>query len=306
MNRLTGLIAATPTPLAADGSIDQQRIPGLVEFLLSAGVDGFYVLGSTGEGVSMTSDERRATAETFIKSVDGRKPVIIQVGHNSVRESRALAEHAAGAGATAISSTPPSYFKLGSLPSLIDCISQIAAGAPTLPFYYYHIPQITGANFDMPDFLTRAGDIIPNLAGMKFTSPAIWEYQACVELADGRFDCLYGHDEMLLPALAVGAKGAVGSTYNFAAPLYHEIITAFEQQDLKTARHWQSRTNSMIRVLLRRGGMPAIKAMMALAGYDCGPTRAPLVSMTSAEITEMRTELTRLGYPLRPEDQAKS
>lgn len=296
MKRLTGIVAATPTPLHNNGTVQLERIPELVEFLLAEGIDGLYVLGSTGEGVSMTTAERRITAEAFIQAVAGRRPVVVQVGHNSPREARELAAHAASVGANAVSATPPSYFRLGAVDALIECIAEIAAGAARLPFYYYHIPSVTGVQVDMPDFLSRAGDMIPNLAGVKFTSPAIWEYQTCVELDQGRFDCLYGHDEMLLPALAVGARGAVGSTYNFAAPLYKSIVAAFEQSDFATARARQARANAMIRILLRRGGLPAIKAAMGLVGVDCGPVRAPLVPLTAQELDELRNELTAIGF----------
>lgn len=293
--RLTGIIAATFTPMTETGDIDLERIPGLVEHLLSQKVDGFYVCGSTGEGVSMTSEERRQVAEAFIQATDGRKPVIVQVGHNSIPEACELAAHAAAAGATAISATPPSYFKIGMAAQLSDCIAEIAGAAPHLPFYYYHIPAVTGAQVDMPDFLSDAGDRIPNLVGVKFTSPAIWEYQCCVELDGGRFDCLYGHDEMLLPSLAVGAIGAVGSTYNIAPELYKQMIEAFEAGDLVESRRLQAQANAMIRLLLKLGGLPAMKAAMELRGYGCGPVRNPLRALKPIQLEELRSGFESIG-----------
>lgn len=293
--RLTGIIAATFTPMTEKGEVDLAQIPGFVEHLLARGVDGFYVCGSTGEGVSMTSEERRLVAETFVQAVEGRKPVIVQVGHNSLPEACELAAHAASIKATAISATPPSYFKINSVSQLSDCIAEIAGAAPDLPFYYYHIPAVTGALVDMPEFLSSASDRIPNLAGIKFTSPAIWEYQCCVELSAGRFDCLYGHDEMLLPSLAVGAIGAVGSTYNIAPGLYRRIIDSFEAGDLILARRYQAQANAMIRLLLKMGGLPAMKAIMGACGYDCGPVRQPLQALSSAQRQQLLAGFQLLG-----------
>jgi len=108
-------------------------------------------------------------------------------------------------------------------------MAEIASAAPGLPFYYYHIPILTGVGMDMIDFLKYAGGLIPNLAGIKYTSATIHEYQSCLELENGKFDVLFGFDELLLPALSIGAKGAIGSTYTFAAPEYLKTAALYQQ-----------------------------------------------------------------------------
>jgi len=296
MKKLSGMIAAAPTPMKPNGDLDLDRVPALVEHLLRDGIDGIYILGSTGEGVSMTSEERRQVAVTFIEAMKHRKPVIVQVGHTCVAEARELAAHAADAGADAISATPPHYFPMGSMDALIDCTAEIAAGAKALPFYYYSIPRLTGVNVDMPEFLTKAGDRIPTLAGLKFTSHSIHEFQVCLELDQGRFDCLWGSDEMLLSALTIGTRGVVGTTYNFAAPLYHEIFKSYEQGDLLTARQTQLRAAKMIRIMIRYGGLPAFKAAMGFVGMDCGPVRRPLSALSESAKNDLHRELKTLGF----------
>ncbi|MEZ6062381.1 MAG: dihydrodipicolinate synthase family protein [Planctomycetaceae bacterium] len=198
MPKLTGLIAATYTPFHADGSLNTKPIPEYVDFLLNSGVSGLYVCGSTGEGVSLTGDERRVLAEAFVKAAAGRVPVIVQVGHNCLREARELATHAADIGADVISATCPFYFKPASVDLLIASMAEVAAGGPNLPFYYYHIPSMTGVNLNMTEFLSKAADSIPNLAGLKFTSTTVHEFQSCLSIDNGRFDILWGCDEMLL------------------------------------------------------------------------------------------------------------
>src|SRR3954469_8189210 len=118
----------------------------------------------------------------------------------------------------------PFFFRPGTVQELVDFMAQVAAAAPALPFYYYHIPSMTGVHIPAAEFLRAAADRIPNLAGVKFTFENLMDYAECVRFSGGRFDVLFGRDEMLLAGLSLGAHGAIGSTYNFAAPVYHRII----------------------------------------------------------------------------------
>ncbi len=294
--RLTGLIAATYTPLREDGSLHLDLVPAMVDFLERAGVTGIYICGSTGEGMSLSGDERRAVAEAYVQVAKGRLQTIVQVGHNSPAEAAQLAGHARWIGADAISATAPSYFKVGSIEVLADCMAQVASGAPDLPFYYYHIPVLTGVALDMVSFLPVAAARIPNLVGMKYTAPTLFEFQACLELEEGRFDCVWGCDEMLLSALAAGARGAIGSTYNVAAPLYRQLMEAFERGDLAEARRLQSLSIQMIRAINRYPFHPAMKQILAMLGLDCGPCRLPLPRVDNAQVEQLRRDLNTLGF----------
>ena len=294
--RLRGLIAAPHTPLRDDLSVDLERIPAQVEHILAGGVQGLYVLGSTGEGPSMTTEERRAVAQTFVRAVDGRVPVILQVGHPAIAEAANLAKHAAEIGADAFSAVFTSYFPVSGVESVATHLASIAAAAPALPFYAYHIPALSGFHVDGRSLLDALAARTPNLAGIKFTSPQIHEFQSCVDTYGDQMDVLYGCDEMLLAGACVGAHGAVGSTYNFAAPLYTRILAAVARGDLASARVDQARSVEMVRVLVEHGGAPAIKATMGLCGFDCGPVRAPQRNLTAETLASLRRELDALGF----------
>ena len=129
MERLEGLVAAVHTPMKADGSINPDQIGPVVGHMLDHRISGLYVLGSTGEGVSMTAEERREVAAEYVSAAAGRLPVIIQVGHNSVAQARNLAAHAQKIGADAISAVPPTYFKPADVDVLVDCLAEITADA---------------------------------------------------------------------------------------------------------------------------------------------------------------------------------
>jgi N-acetylneuraminate lyase len=293
---LTGLLPATFTPLDAAGNLNLGVVAPMVEHLIRDGVTGLYVCGSTGEGVSLTREERMAATEAFVAAAGGRIPVVVQVGHNSVGEARLLAAHAQAAGADAISATPPSYFKPPTPAALIAVMQEIAAAAPDLPFYYYHIPSMTGVAPNVAAFVREGGKLIPTLAGVKFSHTAVYEMQAALAVEQGRYNLLFGSDEMLLSGLCGGAHGAVGSTYNFAAPLYNRIMAAYAAGDLPAAQRLQAHAVEMVNVLVRFGGNAAIKAVMGFLGLDCGPVRLPQVAIDQGKQQELREELDAIGF----------
>lgn len=279
---LGGLVAATLTPMRADGSVNLPAIGPMVELLLRNGISGLYICGSTGEGVSLSTGERKAVTAEFVKAAAGRVPVIAQVGHNSLAEASDLAADAAATGVDIISATCPSYFKANNNERLAECIEPIAAAAGDKPFYYYHIPSLTGSTVDIVRFLETGQERIPNLVGLKYTDSRLHEFQACQAVCDGAFDIVWGTDEMLLAALATGANAAIGSTYNITAPLSNSIIEAFRSGDIATARAKQLQSVQFIRALLTLPFHAAVKRTFGRFGSELGPVRPPLQNLTAA------------------------
>jgi N-acetylneuraminate lyase len=294
--RIRGLVAAAFTPLDDDGQLRLAQVQPLVEWLVRHQLSGVYVNGSTGEGPLLTGWERQRVAEAFVRAAAGRLRVIVQVGHNSLQEARELARHAQEIGADAVSAAAPGYFRPDTVENLIDCLAEVAAGAPDLPFYYYHIPSLSGVGHDMVRFLELGSQLLPTLVGVKYTAPAVYELQACVELSDRRYNLLFGVDEMLLSGLCAGADGAVGSTFNLAPRLYQEIVAACQRSDLEAARKAQAQAVEMVRILCRYRGQPGIKAAMQLLGLDCGPNRLPQRSLSRQERDALRRELEAIGF----------
>ena len=257
---ITGLVAATHTPFHADGSLNLAVVEKQAAHLLANGVKFAFIGGTTGESASLTVEERRALAQRWSEVARGTElNVIVHVGSNCLADARALAAQAQTLGVVAISALAPSYFKPRSLDMLIACCADIAAVAPETPFYYYDIPVLTGVGFPMADFLAQAATKVPTLAGLKFTNPDLMAYNECLHADAGRWDLPWGVDEHLLGALAVGARGAVGSSYNFAAPIYHRLIAAFTRGDLTAAREEQWRSVQLIKLLAGFGYMGAAK-----------------------------------------------
>ena len=298
-NRLNGLIAAPFTPMLPDKSVNWDMIPKLVDWLAGNGVTAAFICGTTGEGFSLSTEERMRLAECWLKSAATKLKVVVHVAHNSLDESRRLAAHAEQIGADAIASIGPTFFRPNSVEQLVDFCAPVAAAAPGLPFYYYHMPAMTGVNLPMIDFLRQGAKRIPNLAGIKFTDENLMSYTQCLNFEDGRFNLLFGRDEILLAALALGATGAVGSTYNYIAPVYHQVMAAFAAGNMPEARRWQSLSIQIIAVMARHGGLPAGKAMMGMIGLDCGPVRPPLKNLSPEELKIFCSELEQVGFPAK-------
>lgn len=283
MTRFTGLIAAPFTPFHDDGRLASDRIALQQRFLQTHAVDGAFICGTTGEGSSLTFSERLEVAEAWLTAAGKDFPVIVNVADTSARSAAELAHHAASHGATAVACTAPYYFRPAGPGELVAYLAEVAAAAPEIPFYFYDIPSTTGVYFPTAEVLRRAATAIPNLAGVKFSNPDLLSLQECVQLDDRRFNVLFGIDEYLLSALVLGADGAVGSTYNFAAPWYARMREHLAAGDLAAAREAQSRSAAMVRILLEFGGIRAGKAMMRMVGVDCGPVRSPLRPMPPQE-----------------------
>jgi N-acetylneuraminate lyase len=294
---LHGLVAATHTPYHADGSLNLAGVERQAEHLLANEVMTVFIGGSTGESHSLSLSERLALAQRWSEVARGTAlRVVVHVGSNCLADAKTLAAQAQQSGAVAISALAPSYFKPRSLEALIACVAEIAAAAPATPFYFYDIPALTGVSLSMPDFLDRARDRIATLAGIKFTNPDLMAYQLCLRADAGSWDVPFGIDEFLLAALAFGARGAVGSSYNLAAPVYHRVIAAFERGDMKTARDEQFRSVRLIRLLAGFGYMGAAKAAMGMLAVDVGSPRLPNERLTAEQARQLRGELEVLGF----------
>ncbi|MFN0075027.1 MAG: dihydrodipicolinate synthase family protein [Prosthecobacter sp.] len=295
--RITGLVAATHTPFHADGSLNLAVVEKQAAHLQATGVSHAFIGGTTGESSSLTLEERRALAVRWFEVTRGSAlTVIVHVGSNCLADARVLAAQAQELGAVAVSALAPSYFKPGNVATLVDSMAQIASAAPELPFYYYEIPTMTGLTLSPSEFLGQAADRIPNLAGIKFTSSNLMEYQLCRASHDGAFDIPFGFDEMMLGALALGATGAVGSSFNFAAPIYNRLIAAFQRGDLIAAREEQMRSVRTIQKLVARGYMGAAKAVMKMLGVDVGPARLPCGSLDAEQSKTLQAELDQMGF----------
>lgn len=296
MYKFEGLIAAPFTPMDEKGDVIYERIEGYYDFLEKNKVVGAFINGSTGEGVSLSQKERSKLAERWIRRAREKKTIKIidLISGTSYKECSDNAQASAGLGTDAIALLAPYYFKPPDAKHLTDYCARVAEAVPQLPVYFYHIPVLTGCYLPMIDFLKEAAPVIPNLAGIKYTQEDFMDFLSCIHFMDGKYEMLWGRDENLLSALVLGTRSGVGSTYNYAAPLYYRMIEAFDRNNLPEARRLQQLSINMISLLGKYGGISTGKAYMKYIGFDCGKFRVPVKNMDNDDYRRFTEEVMAL------------
>ena len=295
--RLEGLIAAVHTPMHDDFTVNYDRVPAQAEHLAKGGASGAFVTGTTGESHSLTTEERLRMFDAWGQAAhrNGLK-FIAHVGHNNLPDAQALVRSASDSGADAISAMAPNFYKPADAQSLCDWFVKMTKPAPELPFYFYDIPSMTGVAVETDAFLDIAKERLPGFVGVKFTNQDYDLLQRCMANTSVKADMLFGTDERLIEGLGFGCVGAVGSTYNFASPLYLRIINAFNRGDMESAKEDQARSLQMIKRMYQSGFAAACKAAMGFAGVDCGPVRPPIDRISAENLVSLRKDLDAMGF----------
>lgn len=289
-----GFIPAAFTPFHQDYSLHLDAVPQLAELYKRQNCKGVFINGTTGEFASLTQNERKLIAETWIDNSSDLS-IWVHVGHTSQHEAIDLARHAVQIGARAISALPPFYFAPTSISTLIEFLRPIANAAKELPFYYYHIPSLTRVPLNMEHFIKEAIVNIPSFAGVKFSSPDLYALQkARIAASDTPIDILFGVDEMLLGALPLGIDGAIGSTYNFATPLYERLLSKYNEHEMIQSQAFQALSARLVSEFHTYGGITTGKAIMDMLGVSCGPPRPPLPSLSLRDRTKLYQALSDL------------
>ena len=298
MEKINGLIVAPFTPFSANGDVNLNVIESYAAMLQKNGLKGVFINGSSGEGYMLTTDERKALAEKWVSVAPKGFKVIVHVGSCCLRDSVELAKHAQAIGAFGIGSMAPPFPKIGRIEELVKYCEEIAAAAPELPFYYYHIPAFNGAFLPMIELLKAVDGRIPNFAGIKYTFESLYEYNQCRLYKNNKFDMLHGQDETILPSLAQGgAQGGIGGTTNYNGRELNAIIEAWKNGDIEAARAHQNFAQEVINVIVRyRGNIVGGKRIMKLIGFDLGPNRVPFQNLTDEEEKNMKAELEAINF----------
>ena len=298
MEKIKGLIDAPFTPFYSNGEVNYEPIERYAAMLKNNGLKGVFINGSSGEGYMLTEEERMKLAEAWMKAAPSDFKVIVHVGSTCVKTSRRLAEHAQKIGAFGIGAMATPFPKVGRIEELVKYCEEIAAGAPQLPFYYYHIPAFNGAYLSMVEFLKAVEGRIPNFAGIKYTYESLYEYNQCRLYANGKFDMLHGQDETILPCLAMGgAQGGIGGTTNYNGRCLTGILKAWEEGNIEEARELQNFGQEVINVICHyRGNIVGGKRIMKLIGLDLGPNRTPFQNITDDEERALKAELEAIDF----------
>ena len=288
--RFSGVWVALVTPWdRTAGRLKEDAVPKLVERFAQAGVQGLFILGTTGEGTLLPPEERMAFAKTVLVAAQGVLPVIVHTGHDRPQVAQELSCHAAENGAAGVAIAPPCRYRL-SPKELLSHYLSIAQTVVETPLFLYDIP--TTGNPLGAELLRELADKAPNVVGAK-VSRGDWEaWEGYLELVE-KFALLVGTDELAFPLLAFGASGLVSSCANISPQLYVRLFKAVQAGDMALAAALQRLVTRFCR-LTRRGRVPFVKEALNALGQDVGEPVPPLHPLTAEEREAFVPELPHL------------
>lgn len=290
MKKLHGIVVPMVTPLTFNAEIDYKATEKLVEHLISGGVHGIFVLGTTGEAQSLSAAQRESFVEFVGKHINGRTRYIVGVSDTSIADAVKLASVAKAAGAEGVVATPPYYFA----PSQSDMVNWFTAlaDASPLPVYMYNMPSHVKVNIDPATVAKLASH--PNIKGLKDSSHNMTYFQTLAYLTrdEEDFVLFVGPEEQTAQAVLLGGAGGVNGGANMFPELYVKSYNAVVAGDLETVKKCQKAILHISTTLYNVDGyLPGLKGALELLGL-CGRTLAlPYTAMSDEKMTALKEAL---------------
>lgn len=270
---MKGIISALVVPFNEDGTLNEEQLRGVVNYNIEvSGVDGLYINGSTGENFMLDTATKKEIFKIVGEETKGRVDLIAQVGSINLQESIELGKYVKGLGTYAsLSAITPFYYKF-SFEEIKNYYFTIIESCD-MDLIIYNIPLLTGVAMTLSQFEELFAN--DKVIGVKFTATDYYTMERIKAKFSNKL--LYsGFDECLLPSVATGIDGAIGSTYNFQAKLAKEVLSSGEAGDLETARRVQAKMNDAIDILIETGLYQTIKSVLTLDGVDAGSCKLPM------------------------------
>ena len=274
---IQGALAAAVTPLRDGGEeLDEPAFEGLVEFLADTGLDGVFALGTTGEGLLLSVEERRRAAKLFLEASAGRLSVVVHCGAQTTADTIALAEHAAAQGADAVAAVAPPYYGFDE-DELARHFKAAAAACAPVPFFLYEIAARSGYAIPLA-VVERLREDVPNLAGLKVSDTPFERVEPY--LVEG-LDVFVGSEPLAAKALARGAAGVVSGLASAFPEVVAELVAEPTEERAEQVAALRD-------TLQRFPFVAALKVVLGRRGVPVRPdVRAPLRGLTDAERVEL-------------------
>lgn len=282
---LTGTGVAIITPFRDDGSIDFQSLENLVEFHLASGINYFVVLGTTGESVTLSADEKNAVVSYVMDVVNGRVPVIIGIGGNNTQEIVNQVKNTTFDGVKAILSVAP-YYNKPSQEGLFEHYKTIATSSP-VPVVLYNVPGRTGVNMTAETTLQLA-HAYDNIIAVKEASGDLVQVMHILKEKPPQFQVVSGDDALTLPLITLGGSGVISVIANAYPKEFSNAVNLALNNQLEKAREQHYRLLDMIDLLFSEGSPAGIKALLEILGKAKNNLRLPLVKVSDETYTQLK------------------
>ena len=274
--KFKGVFSALLTPYTGDDKINGTSVKQIIDFNLAKGINGFYVCGSTGEGMLLTVEERKQLFKYAAESNAGRGTMIAHVGTINTNHAIDMAKYAQDMGYDAISAVAPFYY--GFSYEAIKGYYNDIANSVDIPMIMYNFPNANGFQFNKE----RAEDMFKNkkFIGIKHTTSDLFALQQFKTMECNPL-VYNGFDEMLVAGLSMGADGGIGSTYNFMPQKYVDMFRLFNEGNIKQAQKIQYEANEIITMLIKYGVFATEKGILEEMGIEMGGCRKPFTELSA-------------------------
>ncbi|XP_063700003.1 N-acetylneuraminate lyase A-like [Culicoides brevitarsis] len=274
-----GFMVPVFTPFKADKSLDLEVIPKYAEYLKQKGIDAILVNGTTGEGMSMTTQERKSVAEKWaVERARLNFTMMVQIGGTSSADVFELARHAESIQVDGVLILPQLYKKPQSEAELIEYLEQVATHCPNTPIFYYHIPKYTKVDVNISRVISLARARLPTFAGVKDSSANL---EQIVHALDAGVTIFLGTNAIFVGSLALGFDSFIMTPLNIYPEMNQAIREWMAEGNVTAARQLQKELNEKIREITEKGEFTAaMKAkfnqIVANFGLNVGGVRCPL------------------------------
>jgi 4-hydroxy-tetrahydrodipicolinate synthase len=289
---LSGIIPPAVTPLLDGGSLDVSGLERVIERMLGHGVHGVFVLGTTGEGPSLSRRLRSEVMREACRIVDGRVPVLAGVLDSSTAEMLALAECAAASGCSGVVVAPPFYFDI-SQAELAAWLDRVLEHFP-LPVFLYNIPALTKVAFGA-DVVLRASEN-PNVHGFKDSSGDLAAFASLRQQLPDEFACLWGPEEFLADALEAGADGGIPGGANLYPELFVKLFRAREDKNWEDLEFYRRHVLELSEGVYQPAGyLRGLKCALSLISLTTDVLAEPFSHVSEPERSTIAETVRALG-----------
>lgn len=284
---MNGPYSAIFTPFDANNEVNLEMLADITEYQLGLGIRGFFVTGSTGEGLLLSYDERLDVIRHVVQVCGGRATVIAHVGHPSTDFAARLARDSASAGVDWIASVAPIYHGTTFDGALRHY--QKISNSTDLPFMVYSLGGIIQPERDKAFFE------LPNVCGLKYTGADFYSVQQMNRLVARPVALMSGFDEQFVAGQSFGFQGGIGTTYNFAPKFYVDIFDHYHAGNIEQAAQLQAKINTVTYLMATQENWSYRKAIMKYIGFDCGAARSPYAPLSEHEYETFARQLDQLN-----------
>lgn len=290
---LQGIIVPLITPFTRVGDVYEDGLRHLLDFHLKKGSHGLFICGTFGSGPIMSTPERKQVTEITIDQINGRVPVIVQIGSPSTAQVLDLARHAQDTGASAVASTPPYYYQHDE--QTVAQHFQELVGAVDIPVFYYNTPKTTGFIL-RPDFLAKLVGL--GVQGIKDSGFNFVEFTHYLSVLEDQPDFTYvvGTETVCLPAMLLGVKACISGLSNVFPELVIDLFNTTHAKNYEKAGKLQIKVNQARRALhIPHSPHAAVYSILTWRGLDVGIPKPPILPVSRDDEDRMKDTFKNLG-----------